>query len=203
VDTKVRRGRPRKPSIDAAILDAAAALLSQRGYRGMTVGAVAAAAGVTEPTVYLRHPTKHDLAVAAIPRLPLLTHPPDTGETKGDLTVLLTQFVATGQAIGLSITGVVLAEEAEHPELLDRWRTTVGAAARRAVSEIIERGQRRRQVRGDVRPRVVSDLILGAYLAHYTHQGQPDEAWVGEVIETLWPGLTPRGPTPVPHPGSA
>jgi hypothetical protein len=45
----------------------------------------------------------------------------------------------------------MLAEEAEHPELLDRWRSTVGAAARHTMSEIIERGQRRGQVRGDVR----------------------------------------------------
>ena len=187
--TKVKRGRPRKAEIDTAILDAAAELLSQRGYRGMTVGAVAAAAGVTEPTVYLRHPTKHDLAVAAIPRLPMLSHPPDTGDTRTDLTRLLTDLVATGQAIGLALTGVVLAEEAEHPELLDHWRTTVGAAAVRAVHDIIEHGQRRGELRRDVEAPVVADLILGAYFGHYTHQGQPDGAWIAAVIDMLWPGL--------------
>jgi AcrR family transcriptional regulator len=192
VSTKVKRGRPRRASIDTAILDAAAELMSQRGYRGMTIGAVAAAAGVTEPTVYLRHPTKHDLAVAAIPRLPMLTHPPDTGDTKADLRMLLGQLVANGEAIGLSITGVVLAEEGEHPELLDHWRTSVGAAALRAVHEIVERGQRRGQVRAEVQAPVVADLVLGAYFGHYTHQGRPDPAWSGEVIDTLWPGLAAR-----------
>jgi AcrR family transcriptional regulator len=192
VPTKVKRGRPRKASIDTAILDAAAELLSQRGYRGMTVGAVAAAAGVTEPTVYLRHPSKHDLAVAAIPRLPILSHPPDTGDTKTDLKLLLTDLVATAQAIGLSITGVVLAEEAEHPELLEHWRTTVGAAAVRAVHDVIEHGRRRGEVRGDVRASVVADLMLGAFLGRYTHQGPPDRAWIGAVIDTLWPGLAAR-----------
>ena len=187
--TKVKPGRPRKASIDTAILDAAADLLSQRGYRGMTVGAVAAAAGVTEPTVYLRHPTKHDLAVAAIPRLPMLSRPPDTGDTKRDLTLLLTDLVATGRTIGLSITGVVLAEESEHPELLEHWRTTVGAAALRAVHDIIEHGQRRGEVRGDVRAPIVADLLLGAYLGRYTHQGQPNRAWIRHLIDTLWPGL--------------
>lgn len=190
--TKVKRGRPRKPSTDLAILEAAAALMSTHGYRGMTVGTVAAAAGITEPTVYLRHPTKHDLAVAAIARLPMLTHPPDTGDTKGDLRLLLRNLVATGAAIGLSITGVVLAEEFEHPELLDRWRATVGAAAVRAVHDIVEHGQRRGDVRRDVQAPVVADLILGAYFGHYTHQGQPDGAWVDSVIDTLWPGLATR-----------
>jgi AcrR family transcriptional regulator len=189
VNTKVKRGRPRKASIDSAILDAAAELMSQRGYRGMTIGAVAAAAGVTEPTVYLRHPTKHDLAVAAIPRLPMLTHPPDTGDTKADLRMLLSDLVANGEAIGLSITGVVLAAEAEHPELLDHWRTSVGAAALSAVREIVERGQRRGQVRADVPVPVVADLVLGAYFGHYTHQGRPNRAWSRTVIDTLWPAL--------------
>ncbi|HEY0398200.1 MAG TPA: TetR/AcrR family transcriptional regulator [Acidimicrobiia bacterium] len=190
--TKEKRGRPRKASIDTAILDAAATLLSQRGYRGMTVAAVAAAAGVTEPTVYLRHPTKHDLAVAAIPRLPMLNHPPDTGDTKTDLTLLLTDLVATGRAIGLAMTGVVLAEEAEHPELLDHWRATVGAAAVGAVHDIIKHGQRRGEVRRDVRTPVVADLILGAYFGRYTHQGQPDRAWIRDVINIVWPGVAAR-----------
>jgi AcrR family transcriptional regulator len=192
VNTKVKRGRPRKAATDTAILDAAATVMSQRGYRGMTVGAVAAAAGVTEPTVYLRHPTKHDLAVAAIPRLPMLTHPSDTGDTRADLASLLGDIVTTSLAIGLSITGVVLAEEAEHPELLDHWRTTVGAAALRAVKDIIEHGQRRGQIRGDLQAGVIADLILGAYLGHYTHQGRPDDAWIAEVIDTLWRGLVAR-----------
>lgn len=187
--TKVKRGRPRKPATDVAILDAAAALMAKHGYRGMTVGAVAAAAGVTEPTVYLRHPTKHGLAVAAIPRLAMLAHPPDTGDTRADLTLLLGDIVTTAAAIGLSITGVVLAEESEHPELLERWRMTVGAAALRAVDEIVERGQRRGQIRGDVQAGVVADLILGVYVGHYVHQGQPHSAWVDAVIDTLWLGL--------------
>jgi len=192
VSTKVKRGRPRNASTDGAILAAATALLTQRGYRGMTVAAVAAAAGVTEPTVYLRYPTKHDLAVAAVPHLPMLSQPPDTGDTKADLTLLLNDLVAMGEAIGLSITGVVLAEEAEHPELLDRWRTTVGAAALRAVTDIVERGQRRGQVPEEVRAPVVSDLVLGAYFGHYTHQGQPDRAWVAQLIDTVWTGLAAR-----------
>jgi AcrR family transcriptional regulator len=49
--TKVKRGRPRAPEIDAAIVEAAAEVLSERGYARMTVAAVAARAPVSEPTV--------------------------------------------------------------------------------------------------------------------------------------------------------
>lgn len=189
VQTKVKRGRPRNAATDLAILDAAATLMAKQGYRGMTVGAVAAAAGVTEPTVYLRHATKHDLAVAAIPRLPMLTHPPDTGDTRADVMALLHEFVGIGETIGLAVVGVVLVEESEHPELLDRWRTTVGAAGLRAVGQIVERGRQRGEVRADVKESAVADLILGAYLAHYTHRGQPDDAWTADIVNTVWRGL--------------
>jgi AcrR family transcriptional regulator len=193
VITKVKRGRPRNPSADLAILDAAAAIMAKSGYRGMTVGAVAAAAGVTEPTVYLRHPTKHDLAVAALARLPMLAHPPDTGDARRDLTLLLGELVTASKAIGgPSITGVVLAEEADHPELLEHWRKTVGAAALHAISEIVERGRHRGDLRRDVDAQIVADLVLGAYIGHYTHVGPPDRAWAGVVIATLWPGVAAR-----------
>ena len=177
-------------STDAAILEAAAELLSRRGYRGMTVAAVAAAAGVSEPTVYLRYACKHDLAVAAIARRPFLTNPPDTGDLSEDLIALLIDLIATAEAIGLSIIGVVLAEEPEHPELLAQWRAAVGSAASRAVEEIMERARQRGQIGDSLQPGLVADLILGAYLAHCTHEGRPDRDWARQIVETLRPGLT-------------
>jgi len=45
----------------------------------MTVEAVAARAAVSAPTVYLRYPTKLDLALAAVAHIPVLADPPDTG----------------------------------------------------------------------------------------------------------------------------
>ncbi|HEX3539197.1 MAG TPA: TetR/AcrR family transcriptional regulator [Acidimicrobiales bacterium] len=187
--TKRKRGRPRQAATDTAILDAASELIAQRGYRGMTVGAVAATAGVSEPTVYLRYATKHDLAVAAVARRPFLTHPPDTGDSIEDLAALLTALVETAEAIGMSIVGVVLAEEPEHPELLAHWRATVGSVGLRAVDTIIERGRRRGDIRPDLHAPLVADLIVGAYLARYTHQGPPDRRWARDIVEMLAPAL--------------
>jgi AcrR family transcriptional regulator len=192
VRTKAKRGRPRSTASDQAILDAAAAIMATKGYRGMTVAAVATAAGVTEPTVYLRHPTKHDLAVAAIPRLPVLQHPPHTGDTRSDLVALLARLVETSEAIGISMTGVVLAEQHEHPELLARWRASVGVAALDVVNDIVQSGRQRGELRADVDAEITADLLLGAYLAHYTHQGHPNRAWVDDIVDTLWRGLAAR-----------
>jgi hypothetical protein len=47
-------GRPRDPRRDAAIRDAAIALLAEVGYERMSVDAIAAVAGVSKPTNYRR-----------------------------------------------------------------------------------------------------------------------------------------------------
>jgi hypothetical protein len=119
-----------------------------------------------------------------------LRDPADTGDVTEDLVALLSDLIATAQAIGMSIVGVVLAEEPEHPELLARWRATVGSVGVGAVEKIIERGRRRGEVRDDVDGGLVADLVVGAYLAHYTHVGPPDCDWARRIIETLQLGLT-------------
>ena len=63
------RGRPRSAENDDAILDAAAALLRELGYARMSMEGVAAAAGVSKPTLYLRYASKSELVVAVLVHL--------------------------------------------------------------------------------------------------------------------------------------
>jgi AcrR family transcriptional regulator len=80
------RGRPRDPSTDGRITDAAAELLLARGFERTTVDEVASNAGVGKATVYRRWPSKDDLAVAAIEKLFAKEFPePDTGSIVADL----------------------------------------------------------------------------------------------------------------------
>ncbi len=51
-----QRGRPRDPAINDAILTAARELLVEVGYAELSMEAVAARAGVSKPTLYLRWP---------------------------------------------------------------------------------------------------------------------------------------------------
>lgn len=53
-----RRGRPRSEAKRRAVLDAAAALLPEEGYEGLTIEAVAERAGVGRQTVYRWWPSK-------------------------------------------------------------------------------------------------------------------------------------------------
>ena len=61
------RGRPRREGADEEILDVARAMLSEGGYRELTVDGVAERAGVAKTTVYRRWPSKGALIAALIP----------------------------------------------------------------------------------------------------------------------------------------
>ncbi len=59
-------GRPRDPALDEAIILATRARLVQDGYSRMTVGDIAADAGVSRPTLYRRWSTKFELVADAL-----------------------------------------------------------------------------------------------------------------------------------------
>ena len=64
-----RRGRPKKEEvalIDRDVLDAARSRFVAAGFDGTTMEAIAAQAGVTKATLYLRYPDKGALPRAVI-----------------------------------------------------------------------------------------------------------------------------------------
>jgi AcrR family transcriptional regulator len=61
-----RGGRPRDPAIDEAIIVATRARLVRDGYSRMTLGDIAADAGVSRPTLYRRWGSKFELVTDAL-----------------------------------------------------------------------------------------------------------------------------------------
>ncbi|MRH87753.1 TetR family transcriptional regulator [Nocardia sp. SYP-A9097] len=61
-----RLGPHRDPAVDKAVLDAARALLVERGYAATSIDAIAARAGVSRPAIYRRWPSKAHLIAKAV-----------------------------------------------------------------------------------------------------------------------------------------
>jgi AcrR family transcriptional regulator len=188
-DQRPVRGRPRDGATDAAILDATERSLASRGYEAMTMGQVAAAAGVSKPTIYLRYRSKAELVAAMIDRLepPL---PPLTGRSaRADLVTLIELEEQWVDRHGLRLVAAVLLEEADHPELLERFRhhvvAPVRAAFHRALRDGIERGELRK---GADRGEVV-DSLTGAYWARAWATGTPTRGWAKRLVDSVLEGL--------------
>lgn len=91
MDLERGRQRRRGAELEAALLDAAWAELTERGYAAFTIDAVAQRAGTSKPVVYRRWPGKEELVRAAIRHASAksVRVVPDTGTLRGDLLALM------------------------------------------------------------------------------------------------------------------
>jgi AcrR family transcriptional regulator len=185
------RGRPREPSTDKAILEATLRLMSQRGYRGTSMEAVAAEAGVGKPTVYLRFPSKAELATAAISELRLRDLPKDSGDLRKDLIAHLKHLRwVIERSVGMSLIGTLLAEEPEHPELLAGFRERVILARRRQLRNLIEGAIEREELAvTDLQVGAAIDMLVGAYYAHYLAGTTFPRRWAETVVDLVLAAL--------------
>src|SRR3954452_21643537 len=106
-----RAGRPRDERVSQAILEAALGQLLERGYGGMSMDGVAAAASVGKPAIYRRHRNKAELVPAPI-RSPLpVVDEPDTGSTLEDFRAVGVQARPLTQGAFVTLIGTVMAEQ--------------------------------------------------------------------------------------------
>jgi AcrR family transcriptional regulator len=183
-------GRPRSRHVDEAILAAARDELAERGYARMSVDGVAARAGVSKPTVYLRHPSKAELATAAIASMRVDPRPGPTSDVRADLVTHL-RLLRAGleRPYGMATLGTVLAEEHETPELLALFRERLVVPRRRELRAVLEAARGR----GELRPRVNLDVavnaLVGAFFARYLAGESLRGRFVSDLVDTVLDGL--------------
>jgi AcrR family transcriptional regulator len=194
VSTTPRRGRPRDPAINEAILTATRELLVDVGYAGLSMEAVAARAGVSKPTLYLRYPSKSALVFDAVFGKTKALALPDTGDLLADLREAYDWAVAEFAApeARAALPGL-LAELSSSPELARLARTRVIDPEYQRVHGLLERAQRRGEIRADADLPLVIDAFIGTALARATILDHPiDSAFGARLVELLVTGLTPR-----------
>lgn len=87
-------GARRNPLSEAAILDAAAALIAEQGYAKLTIEAVAKRAHAGKATIYRWWPSRGHLLLALYSRAKTGLPEPDTGDFAQDLTEYLSAMLA-------------------------------------------------------------------------------------------------------------
>jgi AcrR family transcriptional regulator len=190
--TQVSRNRSR--SIDRRILAAALTILGRDGYARMSIDAVAAEAGVTRPTVYLRYGTKAELATAALAAFRERAKPRDTGDTRADLVARLRHFRAgVERPNGMATLGTVLAEERHTPELLGLWRERLAAPRRDELRAILRRARDRGELRPDADVEATVAMLVGSYFAFYVERGRVRASWPEAEVDLVLGALAAPG----------
>lgn len=184
-----RPGRPRDERASQAILQAALGQLLERGYGGMSMEGVAAAAGVGKPAIYRRYRNKAELAVAAIYSILPVLEAPDTGSTREDIRELAVQARPMTQGPFVRLLGTVLAEGDRTPELLQAFRERVADPRRKMGMDIMRRGIERGDVRAGLDLEQASEALIGNALGRHVSGNEFDDAWFESAIELFWRGI--------------
>ena len=161
-----------------------------------TLNRVRERSGVGKATLYRRYGSKEALVRAAILHLSAdVPLPEDTGSVLGD-------FAATAQTIlaGAARTGALtlmprlLSDVAGDAEMHDLFYEHLVEPRRRVVRAIVERAQARGEIRTDLDPELVVDLMVGPFIYRVLIAGG-DVTKIGNpaaVLQTLIDGLSPR-----------
>ena len=182
-------GRPRSARIDEVVLRTTLRHLAERGYAGMSVNAIAAELGVSKPTIYLRWPSKVDLALAAVTSLHVDLPESPTGDVRVDLIAHVKRVQRVIETVGIGLTGTVLAEQDSNPALIATYRERAVRPSRQRARRILQSGIRQGVIRPDADVSAAVDMLVGALYAAYV--AGDDRAFDAEsVVDTLLAGLT-------------
>lgn len=189
------RGRPRDPSRDQAILDAAQAVIARKGFTGASMDEIARTAGVGKDTLYRRWPSKGRLVCDLISQLAdrAVRPAPIDIDPRFDLFMYLKDVVRLNQAsdFGALIAGVV-GESVRNPEVAESFRA-FWARRRRIAAGLV-----RDVVGPDVDDECVELLLDRLFAPVYyrlllTGQDVTDEYLWHLVTELPWSDPPPEG----------
>jgi AcrR family transcriptional regulator len=202
-DRLVRGGRPRDPSRDGAIRAAILEVLGRSGYSGLTMDAVAAAAGVGKATIYRRYRSKDQLVTGAVGALvDEQIEIPDTGSLRQDLLVLMREAVDLygGGTLAAKLMPSVVDEIRRNDELAAIARDRFLTRRRAALGVVFERGVERGDLRPDIDVDFALDVLAGPLFYRLLITGGPiDDRLAQAVVELIVRAFAPapkHGPEP-------
>lgn len=187
-------GRPRDPTIDRAVLEAAARLVLKGGLRAVSIDAIAAEAGVGRMAIYRRWPNKAaivlDAFVARVDPGTLFLESPDYLES---IRFQMRTMARAFRGKDGTLLRILLAEAQHCPDVAEALRQRWTMPRRKMANAYFTEGIRRGYLREDVDPNAMIDLLYAPmYYRLQMGIGPLTDAYVDQVFEHAMIGLTRR-----------
>lgn len=181
------RGRPSDESIDRALLDAALAEFTQRGYRDMSVESIAARAGVSKVSLYRRWSGKPEIMGEVFRLMSELSPVEDRGSFAADIRALLEEYIGSSAA---SDAGKVLlrtmGEISGNLDLLALYRRHFLEPRMDQLRGLVGRARDRGELRPGLAIDVACAMIAGPLFLYYlTLLAQADLDLPVDLVEHL------------------
>lgn len=164
--TASRRGRPRDPSMEERVFDAALQVYGDAGWAGFTLDAVARVAGVGREALYRRWSGKAELLAKAVHARSPLLEDIDTGSSRNDLAALAQHFL-TSYRETVGVVGLRMVLDARTvPELAEQFSAMIDGTRLTTTRRIISRAVAKGDLPTGTSVTAVVEALVGATLAH-------------------------------------
>jgi AcrR family transcriptional regulator len=160
-NTDLRRrsiGARPNPETAEAILDAAAAILTKSGLKGLTTDAIAREAHASKTTLYRWWPNRGALLLALYMRMKGDHAHADTGALVDDIAVFYRQIFAFWRGDG-HVFALIIAE-AQHDDAVAGALDTFRAERAADLLAVVRRAERRGELHADADPGAITESIL-------------------------------------------
>jgi AcrR family transcriptional regulator len=191
-------GRPRSAQAHKAILDATLELLAEEGFQGLSIEEVAERAGVGKTTIYRRWSSKDELVIDTIREVQVDLSMVDTGNFRNDLVTLF-KTAYQGMTAHPLLEQLVLkfiGESSTNPEIFQVFLKQLIIPRFQQFFYMVEQAKAREEIRKDIDPALVMDLVAGSLYYHWivtrfvvpASSTSPDE-WVEQMIDAVMHGI--------------
>jgi AcrR family transcriptional regulator len=164
-DAPSRRGRPRDPTLEDRVFDAAIALYAEAGWAGFTFDALARRSGVGKAGLYGRWPDREALLRRTFETRWLAPSSIDTGTLKGDLVDLAAQVFAARAGAHARAAAWMGMDAQAYPQMREVLTPYTEATIRQGRA-IVRRAIARGEIPASINPGLLMDLVVGAVSNH-------------------------------------
>ena len=186
-------GRPRSEAAQRAILDATRAELTQHGYDKLSIDRIAAAAGVSKPTVYRRYPSKSALVADCLLQGYVLTpalEVNNSSDIRDDISEWVREFVTiTQDPKAVALIRAAGAAASEDRDIARGFQQQLNTLARKALATRLNRAEDAGQVRIGTPAEMIAEIIVGALLYRLVTHEAITMSFADELTDTVLNGI--------------
>lgn len=177
-DERVRRSKE-------TVLAAAFKMLTETGFGGFSIDALARNSGVAKMTIYRHWPSRTALLLDACTRMsPQRSEPPDSGSFRGDLMALAKGLAQSMQSSRWASLLPSIIDAAERDPALAALHSRQHVAVTTTIRTIIERARQRRQLSAAADPALLIALVMGPLVyRRWFSREKIDDAFIASVVD--------------------
>ena len=187
-----KRGPKRDQDAQQRILDATRDLICERGATRVSINEIAAHAGVGKQTIYRWWPSRADLVFEALEReIKAGSPPPNTGTAYGDVRIQVQRVAKLMNSPLRAILREMIVETFGDDEIAEQFGTLFFAERRRQGAATVQAGIDRGELRPDLDPEIIGDLLYSPLWLRMIigHQPLTPKA-VDKLLDHVWPAFT-------------